>query len=242
MFNCLYFKNMVTCTCVIKQLQFLKQTLVQNAKYKQPVFYRPYHCSPNRAFRIKSTKNCVRQETDPLSVNTNVQNNVLLYKHENNGYLQGVRIFLIGGIFCSATIAYYSYSPKIISEWSKTKSWKEYLRSIELNSIFFFYGLLSGPLICLVLHFSIQRFIKYIILHKGGKDVTIVTSHLFKNQIYFTVPVEQVQASCAQKEAKSYLPLKIQHRNFYYLIDNEGTFLNESLFNSTICTSKYWKI
>lgn len=42
------------------------------------------------------------------------------------------------------------------------------------------------------LHMSTKRFIKYIILHKGGKTVSLITHHLYNNERLITVPVEKV--------------------------------------------------
>lgn len=56
----------------------------------------------------------------------------------------------------------------------------------------YFYILCLGPLGCTALYIFNHRIIKYIILHKGGKDVSIVTNHLFKNVDTITLPLEKV--------------------------------------------------
>lgn len=39
---------------------------------------------------------------------------------------------------------------------------------------------------------------------------------------------------------KNYLPMKIQGKMFYYIIDSKGIFLNEKLFDYTVGKAKYW--
>lgn len=39
---------------------------------------------------------------------------------------------------------------------------------------------------------------------------------------------------------KSYLPMKIQGRRFYFILDGQGKFLNEKLFDYTVGHARRW--
>lgn len=44
----------------------------------------------------------------------------------------------------------------------------------------------------LIVSFYIRRYVKYVILQKGGEHVSLITYNLFKNELLQEVPVKQV--------------------------------------------------
>ncbi|OAD56316.1 hypothetical protein WN48_03635, partial [Eufriesea mexicana] len=85
-----------------------------------------------------------------------------------------------------------------------------------------------------------QKVIKYIILHKGGQKVSLVTNHVLKTFHVITVPVNKVKVDIARARMINYLPLKVQGDYFSYFIDGTGKFVNEELFDYTVGRAKGW--
>ncbi|XP_076661743.1 uncharacterized protein LOC143365448 [Halictus rubicundus] len=245
MFNLLYLKTSYTRINVINKLQFVYQGIRGNSKFKVCVFPKLYHTSPNRTIKITNSrfKESVEQskaDIDFINTNTNVQNNVLLYRLETN-YFQFMRYFSIGALTVSAFIMYMTYDPKLTLLFTTNISLKEYLKCNGFSIIYFVYGGLMGPLICWALYLSASRYIKYIILHKGGQEVSIITYHLYKDQIVLRIPLNEVQSTIARKDMKNYMPMKVKGKRFFYLLDFSGKFLNGRLFDNTIGTEKIWR-
>ncbi|KOC60284.1 Transmembrane protein 223, partial [Habropoda laboriosa] len=92
----------------------------------------------------------------------------------------------------------------------------------------------------LLLYALNHRFVKYIILHKGGQNVSVITNHLYKRHNTFKLPVDEVKTVVARSQMINYLPLKIRGKKFYYIVDSDGKFLNGHLFDYTIGTKKSW--
>lgn len=124
--------------------------------------------------------------------------------------------------------------------WFEDLTWTEYFKKNGIIWMYFIYSIIAGPLGCVSLYIFNRRIIKYIVLHKGGKDVSIVTNNLFKNVDTITVPLEKVKTTMARDQIKNFLPLKIQGKMFFYLVDGKGKFFNEQLFDYTVGKAKAW--
>ncbi|KYQ55679.1 hypothetical protein ALC60_05430, partial [Trachymyrmex zeteki] len=76
------------------------------------------------------------------------------------------------------------------------------------------------------------RSIKYIILNKGGKTLSIITYHMQKKKSKLNLPVGVVKCTAdRQDDTGTYLPLKIKNKSFYYIVNKSGTFVNSNLFD-----------
>lgn len=236
--NILFHRNATNSLC---KLQFVYQSLVRNTKYRNPMLYKSLHSSSKCTFRIKSIRECKKQIYNNLKdVNTNVQNNVILYKNKDTYDFIVIKLLFYGWIFCNTLIAVATYNPKYITTWCKDISWAEYIKINGASFMYFAYSIIIGPPASIVLYLFNRRFIKYIILHKGGKDVSIITNHLFKRYDSITLPLEKVKVTLARQEMKTYLPMKIQGRRFYFILDGQGEFLNEKLFDCTVGSTRRW--
>nr|XP_012143099.1 PREDICTED: uncharacterized protein LOC105662746 isoform X2 [Megachile rotundata] len=140
--------------------------------------------------------------------------------------------------FSCELLSYYTFDPKFILTWRKNVSWAEYLKLNGTNLLYFVYAIIVGPSAFFLLYTANKKFVKFIILHPGGTSVSLVTHHLFKRQDVLTVPVSKVTAICSRNRMRDYLPLKVQGKSFYYLVDAEGKFINEKLFDCTVGTRK----
>lgn len=77
------------------------------------------------------------------------------------------------------------------------------------------------------------RSVRFLVLRKGGKDVSFVTYTPFGKNRILNVPVNCISAQEARAAAKSQLPLKVKNKNFFYILDMRGEFLNTKLFDYT---------
>ncbi|XP_043509474.1 uncharacterized protein LOC122528443 [Frieseomelitta varia] len=235
MLNILSYRSTTNSIC---KLQIVYQSLIKTAKYRNSVVCRSLNSSSKPAFETKNARECSKQFVDVINVNTNVQNNVMLYKNTSSTVF--IKLVFFGWGFCNIIIALMTFNPKYVSTWFEDLTWTEYLKRNGIALMYFIYSVLAGPLGCVALYIFNHRIIKYIILHKGGKDVSIVTNHLFKNVDTITLPLEKVKTTMARDQIKNYLPLKIQGKKFFYLVDGHGKFFNEQLFDYTVGRAKTW--
>ncbi|CAK9801424.1 Transmembrane protein 223 [Anthophora quadrimaculata] len=237
----LNFPSYKNVTNFISKLHIVCKPLTKNSKCRNLVLYQSFHSSQRCSLKVNNIRACNKQiKSDVIDVNTNVSNNVIMYKHEKKLDSIMLKMLFFGWGFCSMIMAYYTYNSKFILTFSENLSWKEYFKINGINLIYFLYATTLGPLTCVFLFVLNQRFVKYIILHKGGQHVSVITTHLFKNNNIFTLPVNEVQTMIARNQMKNYLPLKIRGKKFYYIIDGEGKFLNGKLFDYTVGTRKIW--
>ncbi|XP_076229014.1 transmembrane protein 223 [Nomia melanderi] len=242
MFNSLYFKNNCINTHVINKLQFFYQRLKKNDKFIEFATCKPYHSFSRSINKITNLRNVIQQpkvDRKYSYININIQNDIFLFKFETN-YFKNIRWILLAALTSSAVTCYTSYDPKLKSLLFKDISWSQYIKTCGTNIIFFTFGIFIGPVAVILLYFISQRFIKYLILNKGGNEVTMVTYHLFKEQKILKVPVNKIQANISRHEMKTYLPLKIKDKKFFFLLDNGGTFYNKDLFDNTVGFAKKW--
>lgn len=233
--NILSHRNATNSLC---KLQFVYQSLVRNTKYRNPMLSKFLHSSSKCTFRIRECKK--QLYNDLRKVNTNVQNNVILYTNNDSYDFIVVKLLFYGWFFCNTLIAVATYNPKYITTFRNNISWLEYLRVNGTSLLYFTYCVTVGPVASVVLYLINHRFIRYIILHKGGKNISVITNHLFKRYHTLTLPLEKVQVTLSRHEMKAYMPMKIQGRKFFFILDAQGKFLNENLFDCTVGTKKRW--
>lgn len=77
------------------------------------------------------------------------------------------------------------------------------------------------------------RSVRYLILHKGGNKVSLVTYTPFGTNRIMTVPLENISCKEMRTRATSSLPIKVKGRYLHYLLDMRGEFKNEKLFDHT---------
>lgn len=82
------------------------------------------------------------------------------------------------------------------------------------------------------------RSVRYLVALKNGKDVSIVTYTPFGKNRIIDVPIKCISAQESRATAKTYLPLKIKNKSFYYILDMKGEFRNTKLFDQSIGLSR----
>lgn len=78
------------------------------------------------------------------NVNTNVQNNVILYKNEDTYDFIVAKLLFCGWVFCNTLIAAATYNPKYITTWHKDVSWAEYVKTNGASFMYFTYSIIIG--------------------------------------------------------------------------------------------------
>lgn len=81
---------------------------------------------------------------------------------------------------------------------------------------------------------------KYLILRKGGKDVTVVTYTPFGENRMFTLGLENINCKETRQATRSQLPIKIKNHWFHYIVDMKGEFRNTTLFDHTVGLRRAW--
>lgn len=77
------------------------------------------------------------------------------------------------------------------------------------------------------------RSVRYLILHKGGKEVSLVTYTPFGVNRIMKVPLTAISAQESRTSASSQLPLKVKDRWLFYMLDMRGEFKNAQLYDYT---------
>ncbi|XP_015228390.1 PREDICTED: transmembrane protein 223 [Cyprinodon variegatus] len=86
-----------------------------------------------------------------------------------------------------------------------------------------------GALFCL-------RSVSKVVLHQGGRMVTVCTQSPLgpSRGRTITVPLSQVACHAHRQESTSFIPLRIKGHRLYFLLDKEGTLNNARLFDITV--------
>ncbi|XP_074550552.1 transmembrane protein 223 [Halichoeres trimaculatus] len=186
-----------------------------------------------------------------LSSSAQPLRDVTLFEHDRT------RFFRILGVFCGGQFLFWTYLGHFAyhglrdtgasSEKNKgraaTTTGLAGLWSFEMNlgSNTWRYGFTIG---CLAIGAGIvglgvlfcRRSVSQVVLHQGGKMVTISTQSPLGpgHGRRITVPLSQVACFAHRQESPSFIPLRIKGHKFYYLLDKEGTVNNVRLFDITV--------
>ncbi|KAM9342026.1 transmembrane protein 223 [Pholidichthys leucotaenia] len=81
-----------------------------------------------------------------------------------------------------------------------------------------------------------RRSVSKVVLHQGGRTVTVCTQSPLgaARGRRMTVPLSQVACHGHRQEYPSFIPLQVKGHKFYFLLDKEGTVTNARLFDVTV--------
>ncbi|XP_050465385.1 transmembrane protein 223 [Cataglyphis hispanica] len=172
------------------------------------------------------------QQISKFDVNTNVLNNVILYKNENDGYFRIFQLFAIGQLFGWAVLAFYTYTPGFFDIFAADM---EFMKEHVIQLSLFTCSIFVGPITFAFMYATCARNIKYVILNKGGKTISLFTYHIWKRKSQIlNLPVGMARCTSHRTGRGVCIPVKIKNRSFYYMIDKNGTFVNPNLFDYTM--------
>lgn len=184
-----------------------------------------------------------------LSTVTPVQKDVILFEHDRTRFFRLLAVFCGGQLLFWTYLAHFAYTglkdtrgsvppARTVATTGLAGLW-----SFEMNlgSNVWRYGFTSA---CLAIGAGIVglgvlfcgRSVSQVILHKGGRMVTLSTqSPLGPDQgRRITIPLSQVACYAHRQESPSFVPLRVKGHKFYFLLDKEGTLNNPKLFDVTV--------
>ncbi|XP_067372145.1 transmembrane protein 223 [Channa argus] len=187
-----------------------------------------------------------------LSTSTQPSKDVTLFMHDRTRFFRLLSLFCGGQFLFWTYLAHFAYTglrdtggatEKGKAKASATTTGLAGMWSFEMNlgSNTWRYGFTLG---CLAIGAGIvglgtlfcRRSVNQVILHKGGRMVTVCTqSPLGHGRGWkITVPLKQVGCYAHRQESLSFIPLRVQGHRFYFLLDKEGTVNNAQLFDTTV--------
>ncbi|KAG5898066.1 hypothetical protein JTB14_001772 [Gonioctena quinquepunctata] len=123
------------------------------------------------------------------------------------------------------------------------KSWYEKLNLGEnkyRNGISIFSFLVGFGILSITWMYSL-RSVKYLILRKGGKQITIVTYTPTMTNRMFTLNLDNLNCMDTRQASRSHLAIKVKGHYLHYLLDMKGEFRNPALFDHTAGLRRNWK-
>lgn len=86
------------------------------------------------------------------------------------------------------------------------------------------------------------RSVKYLILRKGGREVTIVTYAPTGSNRMLTLELENLSCKDSRTSAASQIPIQVKGHYLHYILDSRGEFTNPTLFDQTAGLRRKWMI
>lgn len=187
-----------------------------------------------------------------LSTSTQLTKDVTLFEHDRTRFFRLLSVFCGGQFLFWTYMAHFAYTelrntgggadkgkPKaattttgLAGMWSfemnlGSKAWRH---GFTLGCLAIGSGIVGlGVLFC-------RRSVSQVVLHRGGKMVTVCTQSPLgpERGRRISVPLSEVACHAHRHESPSFIPLRIKGHRFYYLLDKEGTLNNIRLFDITV--------
>ncbi|XP_070693852.1 transmembrane protein 223 [Pempheris klunzingeri] len=189
-----------------------------------------------------------------LCTSAQVSRDVTLFEHDRTRFFRLFSVFCGGQFLFWTYLAHFAYTglrdTKAATEKGEVEAASSItttalagMWSVEMNlgSSAWRYGFTLG---CLAIGAGLvgvaslfcRRSVNQVVLHRGGRMVTVVTqSPLGPGRgRRITVPLSQVGCYAHRHESPSFIPLRIKGHKFYFLLDKEGTVTNVRLFDTTV--------
>ncbi|KOB77739.1 Uncharacterized protein OBRU01_03614 [Operophtera brumata] len=202
----------------------------------------PYQCK-NCVNTIKSASYSSVTTRTVHDVNTNVLKDVILFKYENPKFYTYMNIFAVVQYMFWTYLGIFAFSslkdaPVDRSKIDESTPW---FRKINLgeNKYRNTLGILAVVVGSLAMIWMYTlRSVRFLILNKGGRNVTFVTYTPFGKNRLMTVPVENVCCKESRNIARVQLPLKVKNTMMHFMLDMRGEFKNPILFDCTAGLSR----
>ncbi|BFZ11935.1 hypothetical protein BsWGS_14974 [Bradybaena similaris] len=185
-------------------------------------------------------KNTFNNRSLTTKVNQNIANDVLVYSHLNDKFykvLAGFGLFqmVIWGYFSLFAVQNLKASPTPNIDTSDLPWWKYllYKEGQYKNALSILCFSLGGIVLFMTMAYP-RRAVRNLWLLRGGSEIQITTySWLGKTQT-FKKPLEHISFMQSRTGSGHHIPFKIKGKPFYYLIDKQGSFHNNDLFDFVI--------
>lgn len=177
-----------------------------------------------------------------------VPKDTVLYKYDNSKFIKLINLFALSQFFFWGYLSHFAFTmmkdmpvseedknnPKI--SWWRKINFGQFKTGITIGCFFIGWGTMA------VAWMYTLRCVRLLILKKGGENLVFVTFSPFNRNRSLTVPLQQVSAKQSRMSARVYLPLKVQGRFMYYILDMQGEFLNSKLFDYSAGLQRNWKM
>lgn len=242
-----------------KHLRFVQQEVSQHASMCRhaPQIKRNPTCMSGLCSRIVALKDGLKgvgqqQLTGQRGLCTPAQlpRDVTLFEHDRTRFFRLLSAFCGGQFLFWAYLGQFAYTGLRDTGGAKNKASSPPtttglagMWSFEMNlgSSTWRYGFTLG---CLAIGTVIvglgalfcRRSVSQVILHKGGRMVSVSTqSPLGMDRAQkITVPLSEVACYAHRQESPMFIPLRVKGHKFYFLLDKEGTINNARLFDVTV--------
>uniref|UniRef100_A0A2M4AY38 Uncharacterized protein n=1 Tax=Anopheles triannulatus TaxID=58253 RepID=A0A2M4AY38_9DIPT len=181
-------------------------------------------------------------------VNTRVPKDVMLFKYENPRFFKILNIFAVSQFLFWGYLCHFSYTtlrdaPVNQDAMQEEVPWykkinlgeNKYRNSIAIMCFFIGYGILFASWM-----FTL-RSVRFLVLRKGGDQVSVVTYAPFGTNRIMDVPLKCISAQESREAARVTVPIKIKNRALFYVLDMRGEFLNTKLYDYTVGMSRKLK-
>ncbi|CAH2245162.1 transmembrane protein 223 [Pararge aegeria] len=180
-------------------------------------------------------------------VNTNVTKDVILFKYENPKFYMYMNIFAVVqymfwtylGLFALQNLRDAPVDKSTVTDdtpWYRKINLGENKYKNTLGVVAVIIGTGSLGMIWM---YTLKS-VRYLILNKGGQNLTFITYAPFGNNRIMKVPIEFVCCKESRKLAKVQLPLKVKNTVMHYMLDMRGEFKNPLLFDCTAGLKRIW--
>ncbi|KAF4526236.1 hypothetical protein B566_EDAN001921 [Ephemera danica] len=179
----------------------------------------------------------LRRLKQTFDINTNVKNDVILFKYESPRFYKILNAFSICQfLFWSylANFAYTTLRDAPVPQESEVPWWRKInLGENKYRNTITIFSFGVGYLILVSSWIYTLKSVRFLILRKGGTSVTFVTYGPFGKNRMCTIPLRDVSCKEARQNARVQLPIKVRGHWFHYMLDMRGEFTNAKLFDHT---------
>lgn len=188
----------------------------------------------------------------PFEVDTNVAKHTEIFRFDNFRQFAAVRIFAVTQAFMWAYMANFCYSvtdPANVQEnqeqAGRMGGFLALLRQ-RLTTDRYRYGLTAmcavfGVVVVGAATVFTRRYVRSVVLLKGGQRAFVQTYTPFRDLRGFEVPLEDINCLQSRLQKSNYISLKIRGHWFHYMLDQRGIFPYPQLFDHTVGLSRKLK-
>ncbi|XP_061086226.1 transmembrane protein 223 [Conger conger] len=180
------------------------------------------------------------------STSSAVAKDVVLFEHDRTRFFRLLSFFCVGQLLFWTYLAHFAFTNLRDTRRSpagESTAIAAGLFGLEANlgSDTWRYGFTVACLVVAagIVGFGVlfcRRSVCRVILHKGGRKVTVTTQSPLGPGLgrSLTVPLAQVACVAHRQESPTFIPLRVKGHRFYFLLDREGTLNNHKLFDVTV--------
>ncbi|GBN10964.1 Transmembrane protein 223 [Araneus ventricosus] len=219
-----------------------------SSKFSWPTIKRVVLCKSSVCFQYKPLSKIVSSNYFPTEKITSLKKDTLLYSLEKTKLIRYLTIYGIAQFGICTVLGLNIFMSlkdtkpsRDTGTQSNEKSWRDVNLGASKHRIIASLACFSlGFLTAFICYSLPSRIVKTVTLCKGGNVASFVTYGPFGKTIQLKVPLQQMSCMMTREQAKSYLPIKIKNRWFYYLLDCKGEFHQPALFDVTV-GARNWK-